>query len=255
MNTSEQDWQQFFWTGFYDTLWHNRITPEKTQEEVEGVLQLLKPAPDSHILDWCGGWGRHAISLAKRGFRITLLDFAPNHIQAAKEAAEQADVQLNLICADFRETPPEIQADYAVNLFTAGIGYLGREQDLVALKSLHQALKPGARFLLDTINMFWIVKNYNPSSGHFSENGIAMLSVDQRTFDFWTNNILSEHVLWAEDGKGLRKKQVSHTIYCAADLILMLQQAGFEVLELYGGFGGQPYGFDTRRLIIVSQRV
>jgi len=252
VQTLEQKWQEFFWSGFYSEAWRGRIDEEGTQKEVEGVLRLLNPLPGSHILDWCGGEGRHSIPLAQKGFEVTLLDFAPNHIEAAREAAKGAGVTLNLIRADFRKTPSSIQADYAVNLFTAGIGYLREEDDIEALQSLHAALKPDALFLLDTMNLFWLVRHYQPSGGYMSEDG-SQRTVERREFDFWTNTSKSRMLYWTKDGKE-SIQQFDHRIYSAAELTSVLRRAGFEPFKLYGDFDGHPFDFETKRLIIVSKR-
>jgi len=253
MTTSlERQWQDFFWSGFYAKAWRSVIDPQKTQEEVTAVLKLLNPAPGSHILDWCGGEARHSILLALQGYKVTLLDFAPNHIQTAREMAEQAGVHLNLVCCDFRETPSFIQADCAINMFTAGIGYLTEEDDVQALKSLYAALKPGAKFLLDTMNLFWLVRHYQPNSGEMAEKTGSWRKIEQRRFDFWTNRNQAVILYWDKGGETIQETDLR--IYSAAELIAVLRRAGFEPLQLYGGFDGSPLGFDSRRLIIVSQR-
>lgn len=248
----EQQWKEFFWSGFYADAWGFRIDPQKAEQEVNGVLNLLSPTPGSHILDWCGGWGRHSIILAQKGFKMTLLDFTPSHIQMAEQAAKAAGVELSLIQADFRQTPAHIQADFAVNLFTSGIGYLTEEDDLLALQSLYAALKPKALFLLDTINLFWIVKNYQPNGSGMSEDKSKRF-IEQRQFDFWTNRNFSELLYWERGGKEVEQR-LEHRIYSAAELAKILRRAGFEPLELYGDFDGQPLDFNSGRLIIVSKR-
>ena len=37
--------------------------------EAKQIAKLLQAEQGSHILDWCGAWGRHAIPLAKNGHR------------------------------------------------------------------------------------------------------------------------------------------------------------------------------------------
>lgn len=248
----EKAWENFFWTGFYADGWEFGIEPERTQKEVEGVLNLLNLPLGAHILDWCGGWGRHSLELAKRGFQVTLLDFTPSHIEWARRGAEEAGISLNLICADFRQTPASVQADFAVNLFTAGIGYLTEEDDVQALSSLHTALKPGALFLLDTMNLFWLVKNYQPRGWRESPDDTRRLW-EKREFDFLTNRNHAE-IICQETGGEERRQQTDHRIYSPAELAAVLRQAGFEPVQLYGEFDGQEFNFDSRRLIMISRR-
>jgi len=252
MNTLlEEKWKQFFTSGFYLRAW-DFAREWRSEEEVEGVISILEPEPGDHFLDWCGGTGRHSLLLAQKGFRVTLLDWAPNHLDIAREQARRlgVDDRMEFVCCDFRRTPSNIEADYSLNLFTSGIGYLGKEEDVKALKALRGALKEGALFLLDTMNLFWLVRNYRPMDGRVSPDG-SKRRIDQREFDFWTNRNRSRTLYW-EEGKE-EEDTLEHRIYSAAELAGVLEQAGFKPLSLYGGFDGREFGFDSRRLIMVSR--
>lgn len=252
MSTRLERWAMFFESGIYQDGWTWRDTDEKTNKEVEAVIRLLNPAPGSHILDWCGGWGRHAIELAKRGFKVTLLDFAKRHIGLARKFAREQGVELNLLREDFRLTPSSIQADYAINMFTAGLGYLTEEDDLKALKSLYSALKPRAKILIDTMNLFWLVKNYNHNDWHEIQDGKARI-FETREFNYYTNRNYSQGILW-EEGKPERSFTLSHRIYSGAELVSLASTAGFRCETLYGDFDGSDLGFDSKRIILVAQK-
>ncbi len=251
MNKSlEKQWFDFFASGFYGEAWDFRKNFQ-TEEEIEGVLNLLQPKPGSHFLDWCGGEGRHSLILAQKGFEVTLLDWAPNHIEEAKRKSKEAGVKINFICTDFRETPSSIQADYAINMFTAGIGYFEEEDDSKALKSLHAALKKDALFLLDTLNLFWLVRHYQKRAGYMSPDRRERI-IEEREFDLWTNRNKSRTLYWNRGRE--EEKTFNQHIYSPAELIKLLKSSGFEPLELYGEFDGRPLSFDTERMIVVSRR-
>ena len=238
---------------FYGRAYDWMLDNGRTEREVELLLGLLKPEPGTHILDWVGGWGRHAVRLAQRGFKVTLLDFCPEYIEGAKAAAAQAGVEIATVCADFRETPASIQADYAINLFTAGLGYLTEEDDLIALRSLHAALKPKAKVLIDTMNLFWIVKNFRERMWEESSNGNARFLTEHR-FDFWANRIHASVILQDLEKKAERTGEHNERIYSAADLARIMCAAGFKPVEIYGGLDGSPYSFDSKRLVMISVR-
>lgn len=253
---AKEGWIYSFFGGendFYGRAWDWMLDDERTEREVELLLELLKPEPGAHILDWVGGWGRHTIRLAKQGFRVTLLDFCAEYIERAKEAAAQAGVEIATVCADFRETPSSIQADYAINLFTAGLGYLTGEDDLIALRSLHAALKPKAKVLIDTMNLFWIVKNFQESMWE-EPCGRNVRFLTKHRFDFWANRVYASATLQDLEAGTEMAREHSERIYCAADLARLMRAAGFEPVKIYGGLDGTPYGFDTRRLVMISVR-
>jgi hypothetical protein len=161
-------------------------------------------------------------------------------------------VEIELVLADFRETPP-IEADAAANLFSAGIGYLGEEEDLKALRSLHRALKPGALFLLDTMNLFWLARNYQPRGWDENEEGTRR-RLEAREFDFLTGRNRSQAIFW-ERGREERRSAIDMRIYSPTELVRLLEQAGFETTALYGDLDGSDFGFDSRRIVMVSRRI
>lgn len=259
MITEKREWIHDFFGGeqdFYGTAYTAVGAFEKkdAEKEVDSVLNILKASPGSHILDWCGGWGRHAVPLAKLGFRVTLLDFSKEYLERARAYAEREGVSLNLVHADFRETPAEIQADYAVNLFTAGLGYLGEENDLFALTSLRTALKPGTRILIDTMNLFWIMRNFMPSSWQESADGTKWY-LEKRRFDFWTNTVNTSCV-YADNQAGTNTR-CDHglKLYSPADLARVLKAAGFVPSELFGDFDASEFTLNSKRVVMTALRL
>jgi len=226
---------------------------KETNEELSGVLNLLQPKSGSHILDWCGGWGRHAVPLAKRGFKLTILDFSKDYLERAEAYAKKEGVNLDMVHADFRETPPDIQANYAVNLFTAGLGYLSESDDLAALRSLHAALKPKARIFIDTMSLFWIVRNWRDDNWVLSLDGTKR-HLHKRVFDFWRNRTTDEGIFQDIATGSEENRSTEISFYSPAQLANVLRTAGFDPQELFGGFDGAPFTLDSKRLIMIAQK-
>ncbi|HLJ90788.1 MAG TPA: methyltransferase domain-containing protein [Candidatus Angelobacter sp.] len=112
--------------------------------------ELLEPAPPGRALDVAGGLGRHALWLAERGWRVTLVDIS----DVAMERVRTQD--------DARGTLSKIETkvvDLTSPSVTAGIE-LGREgYDLILVflylqrdlfPALIEALKPGGLLLYKT---------------------------------------------------------------------------------------------------------
>src|SRR3989344_2064629 len=251
-------WTNSFFGGkedFYGTVYTAMRTFEKkdAEKEIEGVLNLLKPEPNSHIIDWCGGWGRHAIPLAKRGFQVTVLDFSAEYLERAREYAKREGVEINTVCADFRHTPTGIQADYAANLFTAGLGYFGEDSDILALTSLYSALKPEARILIDTMSLFWMAVNFKENNWDETSNGKKRY-FQRRAMDFWTNTEKARDIYQDVEVGTEQTRHVELKLYCPADLSHILKVAGFTPRELFGGFDGSDFSFNSKRLVMTAQK-
>lgn len=255
--SGERSWIYTFFGGkedLYAGAFNGLLHETRTLKEVVGILKLLKPEPGSRILDWCGRWGRHAILLALRGFKVILLDFCQEYIEMAKAIAAKAGVEIETVCADFRDTPASIQADYAINIFTAGLGYLTEKDDLIALCSLHAALKPGAKFLIDTLNPFWVIRNFAERDWEELSGGTKRL-LEQRRFDHWTNRCHTTFILQDLSEGTEKQAQTEVHLYSAAELARLLRRAGFEPIELYGSLDGADFDFDSKRIVMISKRL
>ena len=238
----------FFEDGFCDQYWGPGLTDEVSRQEAHQVVRLLD-AERGHILDWRGGWGRHAIHFAEMGFDVTLLDFIGRYLQTAKERFHEKGLTLNTIVADCRDTPPSIQADFATCLSNS-VGFLEPEEELRSFTSLHAALRPGARVVMDCVNLFSIASRFRPASERTGEDETIYRS--QADFELQTNLLRTSFEILRPDGTQARK-EFNQTMYTPHDLSLLMMQAGFEVERICGSFAGEPASFESRKIVLVAR--
>ena len=241
-----------FATDYYVTTYRAKMDePALVLKDTQSVVELLGVKPPSHILDWCGGYGRFSIPLARLGFAVTNLDVSSVHTALAHKEARAAGVALQVITADFRYTP-KIKADAAINLFTSGIGYLTKEDDLMALKSLYKALKPGAPFVLDTMSPGRIFGDFRPHSVEVSADGLWK-RVQNRVYDPRRALLIDNEELYM--GESLKASFTSKLrLYQPHELIELLEEAGFRVVDLYGDFVRSPWSVKSHRTVLLSER-
>jgi len=245
--------------AFYGSFYEDSYTAvgafkkSDAAKEIQDALNLMGAKPGDHVLDWCGGWGRHAIPAAALGYHMTVLDFSARYIERLKRDAEAAGVEVEGIVSDFRETPQSIQADFAVNLFTAGIGHLTKDDDRLALESLYFALKPGASLMIETLALSWIMRNFSESNWRDSEDGMKRL-LEKRHFDFLTNSVVTT---WIFQDKEAGKEE-GHTfplhVYSPAELIELLNSVGFGDFRLYSTFDGQSFTRESKRILLICRK-
>src|SRR5947209_8415571 len=70
--------------------------------EVAACLDL--PA-GARVLDLAGGYGRIAVPLAKRGYRLTVQDLSAEFLRIGRERAEAAGVEVEWRHGDMRDVP------------------------------------------------------------------------------------------------------------------------------------------------------
>jgi SAM-dependent methyltransferase len=233
-------------------VYEYQFTPERAEVETRFAIKALGLKPGEQVLDLCCGQGRHAVLLAKHGCAVTALDLSAEYLALAEASARQAGVKLETVCADMRDIPFTGRFDAVVNMFSS-FGYLESEaEDARVLDAIERALKPGGRVLLDLLNRDWVVANYETEDSHTAADGTQYL--EHRYFDLETSRNHVSFTVVTPDGQ--RREVGGHHIrlYTLREMRGALDAVGLAHEGVYGGFAGEAYGIDTRRMIIVARK-
>ena len=101
-----KDYDEDWWRWIFDETYlvtdaRSVCCPETTSVEVDMVLATLGLHPDDRILDLCGGQGRHALELHRRGFkRVTVVDYSEVLLRVGSEDASLAGSVVDFCRAD-----------------------------------------------------------------------------------------------------------------------------------------------------------
>jgi len=119
------------------------------------ILNRFLPTTGT-IIDIGGAAGVYALPLAKRGYKIHLVDLVPLHVHQAQQAsAEQSDFPLTSIrLGDARHLEFEDNIADAAFLFGPLYHLTEREDRVQALKEAYRILKPGGQVFVATISRF-----------------------------------------------------------------------------------------------------
>ena len=94
-------------------------------------------------LDLGCGPGRHAIPLARHGFRVTGVDLSSFHLARARERSTAAGLAIELVQSDMRAFVRAEGFDLALSIFTS-FGYFDDPaDDLRVLQNVQRSLRPG----------------------------------------------------------------------------------------------------------------
>ena len=230
---------------------YSHLTPERTAQEVEGIVTLLTLAPGGTILDLCCGHGRHAIPLAERGYRVTGLDLSEIFLRRAQSDARTRGVEVRWVHSDMRDVPFENEFDAVISIFTS-FGYLETEDDdQQVLRQVHKSLKPGGLFLLEMIHRESLMRRYAPHSINRHDDGLLIL--EEHRFDLLTSRNEVRITLLDPDGQRTEYRHAVR-VYSLTELARMLQAANLVVQASYGGLDGSRLTMDSRRLVALSRK-
>jgi SAM-dependent methyltransferase len=244
-------WYETFYGRDYLDIYDFYLTPERTADEVEFIQRSLALQPGARVLDLCSGHGRHALPLSRLGLRVTGIDQSREYLAKAVEASEEAGLHFDNLQADMRYLPFRACFDAAINIFSS-FGYLENDgEDAMVLKAVAKVLKPGGRFLIDLLNREWAIRNFQANDWHAGPDGTLYL--EHRELDLETGR---QHVTFTAIAPDASRREIEgHHIrlYTLRELSGMLAAAGLYVRAVYGNFDGQPYGIDSRRLIVLAE--
>ncbi len=150
-----------------------RSRPNHEDAQILPLLRRLRMARGARVLDVPCGFGRHAVLLARRGYRVTGVDIGREVLAAGRRAAARAGVDLDFQRGDMRKLRFRGEFDLVLNLFTS-FGYFGDEGDAEVLRGFYRALRPGGWAALQMINRDWIIRNYRPHGRSKLPGGIQL---------------------------------------------------------------------------------
>jgi S-adenosylmethionine-dependent methyltransferase len=132
---------------------------ERHKIEFQVTLRALSeflPGPPAKLIDIGGGPGRYAISLAQRGYQVTLVDLSGGSLELAKQKAGQAEVALDAFMhANALDLTTIPEASFDTALLLGPLYHLHRlEQRRSALMQAYRLLTPGGLVFASFITRF-----------------------------------------------------------------------------------------------------
>ncbi len=238
-------WEKFFdaHAPIYDA---NEFT-KNTIEEVNFLLEELNLAPGASVLDVGCGTGRHAIELAKRGYRVTGLDLSAGMLARAVEKARDAGVHVEWMRANATEFSFPGKYDAAICLCEGAFGLLSEGDDpinqpLAILRNISQNLKPQAKAIMTVLNGIAMLRKYQNED------------VTQGRFDPLSMIEYSEY----PPREGVPPVAVRERAFIPTELILLCHLAGMSVLSIWGGTAGnwkrRNLDLDEIEIMVVAQK-
>jgi SAM-dependent methyltransferase len=242
-----------WWKSTFDQLYIDTFSKEDKEvaaTEVEQIEKILRIQKGDEILDLCCGYGRHSILLAKKGYKVTGLDFSQPFLEKAQKDTEAARVKVHWIRKDMRDIPLEDTFDAVINIFTS-FGYFETdEENFKVLKEVSKCLKLGGKFLIDTINREYIIKNFQSKNwNRIERNGFVL---DERQLDLPKSRILTKNIFI--DKSNREEWHLSLRLYTLTEMIEMLKQANLEVKSVFGDLTQSDYTINSKRMIVLAEK-
>jgi len=245
------DWPVTFFDDEYLRIYQPQLTPERTRGEADFIVQSLRLPPAARVLDLACGHGRHAVELARRGFRMTGVDLSERYLEMAAEEARRAGVEVEWLARDMRQLDFDGAFEGAYSFFTS-FGYYDERENEAVIQRLARALKPGGRVLLDLMNRDRLLAS--PPGRTWNQRDDGALLMEESALDPRTSRVRVRQTLIDPQTGPRPVKEFEVRLYTCAELAAILDRQGLEVRDVWGGADRTPYVADSPRLVLLAER-
>ena len=248
--------QDMYW---YKKIWSldikNNTWVEDTENQVDFIIKTLGLNGSERIFDLACGFGRHSLSLARRGFTVVGVDITKDFVEDAAQAAKENALDAEFIHSDIRDLPFKNEFDVALNLADGAIGYLETdEENLKIFDVIAHALKPGGKHFMDVCNAEHAELYFPKRHWQIGKKEIALAEFDwipeTRRMLYGGGNI--------EFGKTARKPDIVPSnptrLYSRAELSVIFERRGMEIISAYSDYYGKPDSNKELQLIVYSRK-
>jgi D-alanine-D-alanine ligase len=252
-----------WWRELFDSLYlrtdgdvvENDIN---TIAEVDLLVQSTGIGPGDRLLDLCCGQGRHAIELARRGFKhITGMDRSRYLVRLARRRAKKLGLEIAFREGDARKLRvPDSSLD-CVFVMGNSFGYFDVEDgDVKVLASIKGALRSGAMLALDVTDGEWMQRHFEPRSWEWIDQNFFVCRERSLTAD-GTRLVSREVVVHAERGV-IADQFYAERLYSREHILALLERLGFRNPRTHDNLRaastrGQDLGMMGTRLFITAE--
>ncbi|MGE3537601.1 MAG: class I SAM-dependent methyltransferase [Candidatus Tectimicrobiota bacterium] len=232
--------------------------PALTKREVDVIEALVPVPPSASILDLCGGQGRHALELARRGYQqLTVLDYSDFLLCRGRWEAAAGSLPVTFCQGDARRTSFAASSYDVVLLMANSFGYfVDAADDRRVLAEVVRLLTPGGYFLLDLIDREVALRQFCAESWH---------EATEETVVCWKRELVQDVIrvreLVLSKATGLlRDRTYAERLYSAEGIRQLLQETGFDNVVIhqkafvYDPAQGTDYGLATNRMLVTARK-
>jgi D-alanine-D-alanine ligase len=255
----EPDW----WKTLFDEVYLVTdapfvCNPALTKREVDVVEHVLGLQPTARILDVCGGQGRHALELARRGYQhLTVLDYSDFLLARGRWEAAASGVNVTFCQGDARAMPLPTAGFDVVLLMANSFGYfVDAVDDRQVLAEVARILAANGCFLLDLIDQDIALRHFCTESWHEASDDMVVC---------WKRELVQDviHVreLVLSKATGvLRDRAYAERLYSPESIRQLLTDVGFHDIVIQPGTfvydpdHGTDYGLATNRMLVTAAK-
>ncbi len=215
------------------------------------------------LLELACGSGRLLVPLAREGYELTGVDSSASMLKLAQVALEQAGVAAR--CTLVQDHMSKLRLGQKFRLAFIALGSFGhvctRQEQRQTLAAVRDHLTTGGRFILDISNAD--VRYMEHLSGQMLHQGTwqrqdgSLLSHFVSPASSLTKHLLELTHFYEEhrQGEAVQRTVTTTHLYLFErnEVELLLEEAGFEITDVYGDYELSSFEHDSPRMIFIAE--
>lgn len=205
------------------------------------------------VLDCACGTGQHLYMLSELGYRVFGSDYSASMLHVAANNLKSNGMQIDLRQCDFRNLQKAFAESFdAIVCLTTALPHLHTDEDLVtALKSMKNSLKPNGILVL-TQGTTHFTLTLAPVEVVVNREDFSRIFVKEHDDRFQTVRVLD--LYHSKERMESNQYDIVYRIILDDGYRRLLNEAGFEDIQIYGDYDRRPYDKESRRLIVTARR-
>ncbi len=192
-----------------------------TFHEIDFVIDKVLLDKKSAILDMGCGQGRHSIELARRGYKVTGVDFSERLLKIARANARKAGLNIQFFNRDCRNLSLRGTYDLILCLYDVIGSFRTKEENLNIIQSVEKKLKPGGTCVVSVMNME-LTRDIAKNKADVMSNPVILLNLKASDIMKKTGDIFDPDYFLLDDKAHLvyRKEQFELDSHLASEYII-----------------------------------
>jgi SAM-dependent methyltransferase len=234
-------WEEMFELVAWQAVQLGWESLEDADHHVDLIVRATGARAGMRVLDVPCGTGRIAKRLVERGLDVVGVDITDRFLDEARAAG------LVVERADMRELPFEDTFDVAICMW-GSFGYFDDDGNLAQARAACKALKPGGRYLIDTLCAEAILPSFRERDW-FEAEGTFVL--EHRAYVVGTGRVETRWTFLR--GADRQEQMTSIRLYTLHELTDLLREAGFSAFTAFDDELAD-FALGSRRLWLVATR-
>jgi cyclopropane fatty-acyl-phospholipid synthase-like methyltransferase len=239
-----------FFDGYYKDIWRALIPEALTRAEVDYLVNEARLKTGSKVLDLMCGYGRHALSLARRGINVTAVDNLADYINEIKEISGREDLPVTTLQEDVMQFQSGDEYDLIICMGNS-MSFFNEDDSEKLFSNICSHLKINGKVIFNS----WM---------------ITEIAIKQFKDNFWTTigdvkclysskylfspaRIETESIFIAPHGNTEIKKAVDY-VYSLNETEALLNKSGLIAKGIWSVPGKKKFTVGEPRVYIVAEK-